>query len=213
MKYKRYLLIPFLMAVYFLMLCTNVCATSEDEHNYVKLDLIEVNIGYDLKDINIERHEEKDRTIVEIRDKAGNFLKSIEEVKKNTDYALYGCGQESDRDIIVTFSVGPTRIAVRADCTVYDECGSWGHRTHVIRVHGADMYIVSSGFSYLENERARVIGETRVQCSGVVAVDLNAAINAGFNVEFFKSAGFNISGTGSSTFRARKSFEETVDFR
>lgn len=196
-----------------LLLLTQVYAADdfEDTKNYIQVDKIRVSIDYDLDEIQIDRRDTDTGKIVYIYDNDGNLLETIEEIKvigKNNT-STRSCGEES-RDIIRTFHEGNARVSVRAFCTVYDECSSSGNRTHVIKVHNADMYLSSSGFSELTNERTLIIGDTRVQCTGVITVEVEAEAQA--DVTVFERAGFKVTGKVGGRYKLRKDFNRTIDF-
>lgn len=194
-----------------LLLSTQVFAADdfEDTKNYIQVDKIRVSIDYDLDEIQIDRRDTDTGKIVYIYDNDGNLLETIEEIKvtgKN-NISTFSCGEES-RYIVRTFHEGNARVSIRAYCTVYDECSSSGNRTHVIKVHNADMYLSSSGFADLTNEKTLIIGDTRVQCTGVITV----LVETEADITVFERAGFKIAGKVQGQYKLRKDFNRTIDF-
>lgn len=199
-----------------LVLSTQVFAAEDFStvKNYIQVDKIRVSVDYSMDEIQIERRDTNTGKIVYIYDNDGNLLETIEEIIVDDDnnISTSSCGQESERDILRTFYEGNFRVTVRAYCTVYDECNSSENRTHVTRVHNVDMFLSSSGFADLTNDRAIIIGTTRVQCTGVITVILDTKVTGEAELSIFENAGFRITGEVGGRYKLRKDFNKIIDF-
>lgn len=190
---------------------TNVLAY-EGGKELIKVGEISVVSPYRLKDIKVKHYEDDNFFYADVYSLKDNKLLITYKEEKPQGITLMKCGEESIRDLFTTYHDNPVDITVRAECVVYDECGSTGTTMHLIKINSADHYISSSGKFTLNNKKS-TISENRVQISGTQEIDYDISVTAGLSISFLQSVGFSIESQIGTVYHLRRTYNHTVEFR
>lgn len=182
------------------------------EKEVIKVGEISVVSPYRLKEVEVKHYEDDNFYYANVYSLKDNKLLISYKEEKPQEITLMKCGEETIRDLFTTYHDNPVDITVRAECVVYNECGSTGTVMHLIKINSADHYISSSGYFTLNNKKSTVSGN-QVQVSGTQEIDYDNSITQGLSLSFLESVGFSIESQTGTVYHLRRTYHHTVEFR
>lgn len=187
----------------------------------VQLDMLKVDLPYSEDEIDILRTETFKSVNVKVYDKSnGDLLEQHTEVFDPIMEKEQISPRSNDvsyvrRTLMSSFNEGPATIDVGARVTV----AVWG--TSMRQIDSVeDMFQFPGTGSYtLLNERT-YLNTTKLPATGIslnaigsIQISKSNAISAGLDFEFFESIKWNISGSVTSEWYARKTYNRNVSLR